>query len=71
MRLSQTSASSRRKDSILNGGFIGAAIGAVGGSALIVAAAGGSDDFPKAMLNVSAVPALGGFAAGALIDALR
>jgi hypothetical protein len=38
----------------------------VRGSALIVAAHGGSDDIPRAMLNVCA-----GFAAGALIDALH
>jgi len=30
------------------------AIGGVGGSALIVAAHGGSDDIPRAMLNVCA-----------------
>ena len=60
-----------KRDSILNGGLIGGAIGGVGGSALIVAARGGSDDIPRAMLNVCAVPALAGFAAGAIIDALR
>ena len=60
-----------KRDSILNGGLIGAAIGGVGGSALIVASRGGSDDIPRAMLNVCAVPALAGFAAGAIIDALR
>ena len=59
------------KDSVLDGGLIGAAIGGVGGSFLIVAASGGSDDFPRAMLNVAAVPAIGGFAIGALIDAMR
>lgn len=59
------------RDSIVNGGLIGAAIGGVGGSALIVASRGGSDDIPRAMLNVCAVPALAGFAAGAIIDALR
>jgi hypothetical protein len=68
----QTSTSqSRQKDSILNGGFIGAAIGGVGGSALVVAASGGSDDFGGAMLLVSPWTALGGFAVGAAIDALR
>ena len=60
-----------RKDSVLDGGLIGAAIGGVGGSFLIVAASGGSDDVPRAMLNVAAIPALGGFAVGALIDATR
>ena len=65
------SAPRKRKDSILDGGLIGAAIGGVGGSALIVAASGGSDDIPRAMLNVAALPALGGFALGALVDALR
>lgn len=60
-----------RRDSIWNGGLIGAAIGGVGGSALIVASRGGSDDIPRAMLNVCAVPALAGFAVGAIIDALR
>jgi membrane associated rhomboid family serine protease len=58
------------KDSILNGGLIGAAIGGVGGSFLIVAASGGSDDVPRAMLNVAVFPALGGFLVGALIDAM-
>lgn len=68
----QTSAGrAPKRDSILNGGLIGAAIGGVGGSALIVASRGGSDDIPRAMLNVCAVPALAGFAAGAIIDALR
>ena len=68
----QTSAGrAPKRDSILNGALIGAAIGGVGGSALIVASRGGSDDIPRAMLNVCAVPALAGFAAGAIIDALR
>ena len=66
-----TSASARRKDSIINGSLIGAAIGGVGGSALLVAARGGSDDFRGAMLNVSPWTALGGFAVGAIIDALQ
>jgi hypothetical protein len=60
-----------RRDSIWNGGLIGAAIGGVGGSALIVASRGGSDDIPRAMLNVCLPPALGGFAVGAIVDALR
>jgi hypothetical protein len=59
------------KDSVLNGGLIGAAIGGVGGSFLIVSALGGSDDFPRAMLNVAAIPALGGFLIGALIDSMN
>jgi tetrahydromethanopterin S-methyltransferase subunit D len=59
-----------RKDSVVNGGLIGAAIGGVGGSFLIVAASGGSDDFPRAMMNVAAFPAIGGFVIGALIDAM-
>jgi hypothetical protein len=58
-------------DSIFNGGLIGAAIGGVAGSFLIVAAAGGSDNFPRAMLNVSLLPAAGGFALGAALDALH
>ncbi len=58
-------------DSILNGGLIGAAIGGVAGSFLIVVASGGSDDVPRAMLNVSVLPAAGGFAIGALLDALH
>jgi hypothetical protein len=62
---------SKEKDSIFNGMLIGAAVGGVGGSALIVVASGGSDDFRKAMWNVSALPTLGGAAIGALIDALR
>jgi uncharacterized protein YcfJ len=60
-----------RRDSTLNGALIGAAIGGVGGSFLIVMASGGSDDFPRAMLNVAALPALGGFAIGALVDAMH
>jgi hypothetical protein len=70
-RAQGTAARAPRRDSIWNGGLIGAAIGGVGGSALIVAAHGGSDDIPRAMLNVFVPPALGGFAVGALIDALR
>jgi hypothetical protein len=38
---------------------------------LIVAASGGSDNIPRAMLNVCAPPALAGFAVGAIIDALH
>jgi hypothetical protein len=63
--------STRRKDSVVDGGLIGAVIGGVGGSFLIVAASGGSDDVPKAMANVAALPALAGFAIGAVVDALR
>jgi predicted lipid-binding transport protein (Tim44 family) len=59
------------RDSIWNGGLIGAAIGGVGGSALIVASSGGSDNIPRAMLNVCVAPALAGFAVGAIIDALH
>lgn len=62
---------SRRPDSIWNGGLIGAAIGGVGGSALIVASRGGSDNIPRAMLNVCVAPALAGFAVGAIVDALH
>jgi len=51
--------------------LIAAATGGVRGSALIVAAHGGSDDIPRAMLNVCALPVVAGFAAGALIDALH
>ena len=61
----------KRKDSILDGGLIGAAIGGVGGSFLLVVAAGGSDDFRGAMLRVSPLTALGGFGVGMAIDALR
>jgi hypothetical protein len=61
----------RQRDSIWNGGVIGAAIGGVGGSALIVASHGGSDNIGRAMLNVCVPPALAGFAVGAIIDALR
>ncbi len=73
VRLSQSAStrSGRRRDSILNGGLIGAAVGGVGGSALIVAASGGSDDFRGAMVKVAPWTALAGFGAGALIDALR
>ena len=60
-----------KRDSILNGALIGAAIGGVGGSALIVASSGGSDDIARAMWNVSLLPTLAGAAAGAVIDALR
>ena len=60
-----------KRDSILNGVLIGAAIGGVGGSALIVASSGGSADIARAMWNVSLLPTLAGAAAGAVIDALR
>jgi len=63
--------STQAKDSIWNGGLVGAAIGGVGGSLLLVAASGGSDDFGKAMLKVSPITALSGFAIGAVIDALH
>ena len=59
------------KDSVIDGGLIGAVIGGVGGSYLIVSASGGSDNFPQAMLSVAAVPALGGFLIGAVIDGMR
>ena len=62
---------SGRRDSIWNGGLIGAAIGGVGGSALIVASRGGSDNIGRAMLNVCVPPALAGFAVGAIVDALH
>jgi len=62
---------SPRRDSIWNGALIGAAIGGLGGSALIVASHGGSDNIPRAMLNVCVPPALAGFAVGAIVDALR
>jgi hypothetical protein len=39
-----------------------------GGSALIVASRGGSDDIGGAMLNVCVAPALEGFAVGAIVD---
>ena len=65
------SARQPKRDSILNGVLIGAAIGGVGGSALIVASSGGSDDIARAMWNVSLLPTLAGAAAGAVIDALR
>jgi len=66
-----TARRSSGRHSIWNGGLIGAAIGGVGGSALIVAASGGSDNIPRAMLNVCVPPALAGFAVGAIIDALH
>jgi hypothetical protein len=61
----------RQRDRIWDGGLIGAAIGGVGGSALIVASHGGSDNIGRAMLNVCVPPALAGFAVGAIVDALR
>ena len=59
------------RDSVLDGGLIGAGVGGVGGGFLIVAASGGSNDFPRAMINVGALPALGGFALGAWVDSMR
>jgi hypothetical protein len=59
------------KDSVINGGLIGAAIGGIGGSYLIVSASGGSDDFPRAMLIVAPIPAVAGFALGAFIDSMK
>jgi hypothetical protein len=71
-RVAQDSAgrTGRKRDSLLNGALIGAAIGGVGGSALIVASRGGSDNIPKAMWNVSLAPALLGAVAGAVVDAV-
>lgn len=72
MRQSRTTSSPTvRKDSILDGGLIGAAIGGVGGSFLLVVASGGSDDFGGAMLKVSPLTAAIGFGIGAAIDAFR
>jgi hypothetical protein len=70
---SQAQASDRPKgkDSILNGALIGAAIGGVGGSALIVASRGGSDNIPRAMMNVAVLPTVFGAAVGAFVDALH
>jgi hypothetical protein len=72
-RAAQDGTSGRRpkRDSLLNGALIGAAIGGVGGSALIVASRGGSDNIPKAMWNVSLAPTIVGAVAGAIVDALR
>jgi uncharacterized protein YcfJ len=66
-RAQPSNSSTRKQDSILNGGVIGAVIGGVAGSLLWVAAAGASDDFTKATLK----GAVGGFAIGAVIDALH
>jgi hypothetical protein len=59
-----------RKDSVWNGAAIGAAVGAVGGSLAIVAASGGSDDVPAAMMKVSPLGAGIGALIGVAVDAL-
>jgi hypothetical protein len=60
-----------KRDSILNGGLIGAAIGVGVVPPLRIAATGGSDDIGAAWLKLSPLPAIGGFAVGVIIDALR
>ena len=69
IRLSRAAAQRGRRDSILNGGLIGAAVGGVAGSFLIVAASGGSDDVPRAMFRIASFTAPVGFLIGAMIDA--
>jgi hypothetical protein len=59
-----------RKDSVWNGAAIGAAVGATGGSLAIVAASGGSDDVPAAMMKVSPLGAAVGALVGIAVDAL-
>ena len=69
-RLLQSETRAPKKDSVLNGAAIGAAVGAVAGSFAIVAASGGSDDFPAAMMKVSPLGAGIGALVGVAIDAL-
>jgi hypothetical protein len=57
LRLQDASVTTRKKDSVLNGGLIGAAIGGLA--------------VPRAWLKVAPVPAIAGFAIGVLVDAMR
>src|SRR5262245_48323043 len=50
-RAQPSGGSTRKKDSVWNGGVIGAVVGGVGGSLMLIAATGGSDDIGRAMLN--------------------
>jgi hypothetical protein len=59
-----------RRDSVLNGGLIGAAIGAVAGPYLLVRATHGTDDYRKAMLTLAPFTALAGFGIGIGIDGM-
>ena len=59
-----------RRDSVLNGGLIGAAIGAVAGPYLLVRATHGTDDYGKVMLKVAPFTALAGFGIGIGIDGM-
>ena len=60
-----------KKDSVLNGGLIGAAIGGLAVPPLLIASRGGSDDIQRAWMKVAPVPTIAGFAIGVLIDAMR
>ena len=59
-----------RRDSVLNGGLIGAAIGAVAGPYLLVRATNGTDDYRKVMLKLAPFTALAGFGIGIGIDGM-
>lgn len=63
-------ASGGRRDSVLNGGLIGAAIGAVAGPYLLVRATHGTDDYRGVMLKVAPFTALAGFGIGIGIDGM-
>ena len=66
-----TTVATPKKDSVLDGGLIGAAIGGLAVPPLIIASSGGTDDIQRAWLRVAPVPTIAGFAIGAIIDALR
>ena len=66
-----TTLAASKKDSVLNGGLIGAAIGGLAVPPLVIASSGGSDDIRRAWLKVAPVPAIAGFAIGLVIDAMR
>jgi hypothetical protein len=66
----QAQAKGGRRDSVLNGGLIGAAIGAVAGPYLLVRATHGTDDYRKVMLKLAPFTALAGFGIGIGIDGM-
>jgi len=59
-----------RRDSILNGAFIGTAVAAGPGFFLLLVGSGGTDSVGGAALHVVPQLALAGFAVGALIDSV-
>ena len=61
----------QNRDLIWNGGIIGAGIAVIPGVIYTIARSGGSDPLGGAAARITVLPAVAGFAIGALIDAMR